>query len=253
MKLTEAGEILYRQVESAFLAISQGEQQLKKMQELGIGHLSIGVSSTLCKYVLLPYLRTFTEENPHIQISISCQSTYQTVQEMENGSVDIGLIGENDQMDKLSFYPLQEIEDIFVCTGSYLGNLKERANLPASPTAREIIGASTLMLLDKGNITRQYIDKYLAVEGILAGQALEVTSMDLLIDFARLGLGIACVIRSFVKRELEEGTLISLPLEAEIPKRRIGFAVLKNTPLSPAMQKFMDSVFGPGGKFAGLV
>lgn len=172
---------------------------------------------------------------------------------MENGSVDIGLIGENDQMDKLSFYPLQEIEDIFVCTGSYLGNLKERANLPDSPTAREIIGASTLMLLDKGNITRQYIDKYLAVEGILAGQALEVTSMDLLIDFARLGLGIACVIRSFVKRELEEGTLISLPLEAEIPKRRIGFAVLKNTPLSPAMQKFMDSVFGPGGKFAGLV
>ena len=253
VKLTEAGEILYRQVESAFLAINQGEQQLKKMQELGIGHLSIGASSTLCKYVLLPYLRTFTEENPHIQISISCQSTYQTVQEMENGSVDIGLIGENDQMDKLSFYPLQEIEDIFVCTGSYLGNLKERANLPDSPTAREIIGASTLMLLDKGNITRQYIDKYLAVEGILAGQALEVTSMDLLIDFARLGLGIACVIRSFVKRELEEGTLISLPLEAEIPKRRIGFAVLKNTPLSPAMQKFMDSVFGPGGKFAGLV
>ena len=77
--------------------------------------------------------------------------------------------------------------------------------------------------------------------------------MDLLIDFARLGLGIACVIRSFVKRELEAGPLISLPLEAEIPKRRIGFAVLKNTPLSPAMQKFMDSVFGPGGKFAGLV
>ena len=95
VKLTEAGEILYRQVESAFLAINQGEQQLKKMQELGIGHLSIGASSTLCKYVLLPYLRTFTEENPHIQISISCQSTYQTVQEMENGSVDIGLIGEN--------------------------------------------------------------------------------------------------------------------------------------------------------------
>ncbi len=133
VKLTEAGEILYRQVESAFLAISQGEQQLKKMQELGIGHLSIGVSSTLCKYVLLPYLRTFTEENPHIQISIACQSTYQTVQEMENGSVDIGLIGENDHMDKLSFYPIQEIEDILVCTGSYLDNLKERGSLPVLP------------------------------------------------------------------------------------------------------------------------
>lgn len=253
VKLTEAGEILYRQVESAFLAISQGEQQLKKMQELGIGHLSIGVSSTLCKYVLLPYLRTFTEENPHIQISISCQSTYQTVQEMENGSVDIGLIGENDHMDKLSFYPIQEIEDILVCTGSYLDNLKERGSLSDSPSPHEIIGASTLMLLDKGNITRQYVDKYLAMEGILAEQTLEVTSMDLLIDFARLGLGIACVIRSFVEKELEEGTFISLPLPAAIPKRRIGFAVQKNAPFSPALQKFMDSVFDSGGKFVGLV
>lgn len=253
VKLTEAGEILYRQVESAFLAISQGEQQLKKMQELGIGHLSIGVSSTLCKYVLLPYLRTFTEENPHIQISIACQSTYQTVQEMENGSVDIGLIGENDHMDKLSFYPIQEIEDILVCTGSYLDNLKERGSLSDSPSPHEIIGASTLMLLDKGNITRQYVDKYLAMEGILAEQTLEVTSMDLLIDFARLGLGIACVIRSFVEKELEEGTFISLPLPAAIPKRRIGFAVQKNASFSPALQKFMDSVFDSGGKFVGLV
>ena len=245
VKLTEAGELLYRQVESAFYAISQGEQQLKKMQELGMGHLSIGASSTLCKYVLLPYLRTFTEENPHIQISISCQSTWQTVQELENGSVDIGLIGENDRMDKLSFYPVQEIEDIFVCAGSYLSNLKERAGLSASASVRDILAASTLMLLDKGNITRQYMDKYLALEGIETAQTLEVTSMDLLIDFARIGLGIACVIRSFVSEELKQGRLISLPLPAAIPARRIGFAVLKNAPVSPALQKLLDRV-APG-------
>ena len=242
VKLTEAGELLYRQVESAFYAISQGEQQLKKMQELGMGHLSIGASSTLCKYVLLPYLRTFTEENPHIQISISCQSTWQTVQELENGSVDIGLIGENDRMDKLSFFPVREIEDIFVCTGSYLANLKERAGLSASASVRDILAASTLMLLDKGNITRQYMDKYLALEGIETAQTLEVTSMDLLIDFARIGLGIACVIRSFVSEELKQGRLISLPLPAAIPARRIGFAVLKNAPVSPALQKLLDRV-----------
>ena len=72
VRLTETGEILFRQVESAFDAICQGEEQLRKVQELGMGHLSIGVSSTLCKYVLLPYLSRFTRENPHIQISISC-------------------------------------------------------------------------------------------------------------------------------------------------------------------------------------
>ena len=62
VRLTETGEILFRQVESAFDAICQGEEQLRKVQELGMGHLSIGVSSTLCKYVLLPYLSRFTRE-----------------------------------------------------------------------------------------------------------------------------------------------------------------------------------------------
>lgn len=85
VRLTETGELLFRQVESAFQAISQGEEQLRKVQELGMGHLSIGVSTTLCKYVLLPHLSLFTRENPHIQISISCQSTYQTMEALEKG------------------------------------------------------------------------------------------------------------------------------------------------------------------------
>ena len=86
-----------------------GDETLKKMQELGMGHLSIGVSNTLCKYVLLPYLSRFTQKNPHIQISIYCQSSYQTMQALESGTVDIGLIGENDRMEKFAFLPVREI------------------------------------------------------------------------------------------------------------------------------------------------
>ena len=98
VKLTEAGELLYGQVERAFSAISQGEQQLMRMQKLGIGHLTLGASATLCKYVLLPILQPFVRENPHIQISISCQSSYETIEALEKGSIDIGLIGGPESM-----------------------------------------------------------------------------------------------------------------------------------------------------------
>ena len=52
---------------------------------------------------------------------------------------------------------------------------------------------------------------------------LEVTTMDLLIQFAEIGLGIACVIRDFVKKELEEGTLVEVPVGFSFPPREIGF------------------------------
>ena len=48
--------------------------------------------------------------------------------------------------------------------------------------------------------------------------------MDLLIEFAKTGLGIGCVIREFVREELKDGSLIELPLEVPIRNRTIGFA-----------------------------
>ena len=55
--LTESGQILYQQLETAFQAIKQGEEQIHQNNALGVGSISIGVSTTLCKYVLLPYLK----------------------------------------------------------------------------------------------------------------------------------------------------------------------------------------------------
>ena len=44
--------------------------------------------------------------------------------------------------------------------------------------------------------------------------------MDLLIEFARIDMGIACVIENFVRRELEDGSLIRLPIPTAFPSRR---------------------------------
>ena len=55
--LTEEGTLLYGHVKSAFESISRAEDELSRIREFGIGHIRIGVSTTLCKYILLPYLK----------------------------------------------------------------------------------------------------------------------------------------------------------------------------------------------------
>ncbi|MBO5291678.1 MAG: LysR family transcriptional regulator [Lachnospiraceae bacterium] len=244
VRLTEEGELLYRQVDNAFISIRQGEEQLRKMNELGIGRLSIGVSTILCKYILLPYLQNFIHENPHIQISILCQSTFHIIEALEQGTIDIGLIGETSKIGKLHFQPVREIEDIFVSTPSYLNNLKMRGTLPKRAGTLQYLSSGTLMLLDKGNVTRQYIDKYLSSQNIdiSSEQLIEATTMDLLIEFAKIDLGIACVIEDFVKNELEDGSLIKLPLHSPIPKRSIGFSYAPNRTPNGALLKFLKYI-----------
>lgn len=248
VRLTDEGELLFKQAENAFLALKSGEEQLNRRKELGMGQLSIGVSTTLCKYVLLPYLKEFIKEYPHIRISIECQSSFHTIEALKNGKVDIGLIGEplNKNTD-IDFYPVKEIQDGFVTTESYLENLKKRLPMDSMEnkysTKNEysvLLSNAVLMMLDKDNLTRQYIDDCLKNYGLFNAQMIEVSSMDLLIDFVKIDLGIACVIEDFVKKELENGTLIRFPIPFSIPKRKIGFACLKQTNPSSSMNEFMQ-------------
>lgn len=89
------------------------------------------------------------------------------------------------------------------------------------------------MLLDKENMTRQYINDYLKEQQIEPGNILEVTTMDLLIEFAKISLGIACVIRQFVQPELNSGILTEIPLSAPLHKREVGFALSEFWPAQP--------------------
>lgn len=225
--LTDEGKLLYEHVSEAFETLTMGEEKLKRSIELG-------VSSTLCKYLLLPYLKEFIRQNPHISISISCQSTNDTLKLLEDNKIDIGLIGKPENLKNIHFDFLEEIEDIFVAAKDYLRNLKARGI-----QKDHILQSSTLMLLDKNNMTRQYIDDYLQENQIIIKDSIDISDMDLLIDFARIGVGVACVIKNFVREDLENGTLMEIPLGFPIHKREVGFAYKTTTKPSKSLAEFI--------------
>ena len=232
--LTDEGKLLYEHVSEAFETLTMGEEKLKRSIELGVGHLKIGVSSTLCKYLLLPYLKEFIRQNPHISISISCQSTNDTLKLLEDNKIDIGLIGKPENLKNIHFDFLEEIEDIFVAAKDYLRNLKARGI-----QKDHILQSSTLMLLDKNNMTRQYIDDYLQENQIIIKDSIDISDMDLLIDFALIGVGVACVFKNFVREDLENGTLVEIPLGFPIHKREVGFAYKTTTKPSKSLAEFI--------------
>lgn len=232
--LTPEGQLLLDHVNTAFDALTSGENELKRIREFHIGQIKIGVSNTLCKFVLLPYLKGFVEQYPHIKITIDSQSTAHTLSMLEQQRIDIGLIAEPKNKKGLTFEPVLKIEDIFVCTQSYLDNLKLREGEHA-----DILETGNLMLLDRNNMTRNYVDTYLHENHIEPNQVLEATTMDLLIEFARIGLGIACVIKEFVQKDLDNGSLIEVPLDVSIRKRTVGFAYNPGT-TSNALGHFLS-------------
>ncbi|BCJ95728.1 LysR family transcriptional regulator [Anaerocolumna cellulosilytica] len=251
VRLTGEGEILYEYTKSAFLTLSQGERNLRRIHELGMGHLRIGVSATLCKYILLPYLKNFVLTYPHVKVSIECQSTFKTLELLEQNKIDIGLIGLPEDLKNLDFYPVKKIEDIFVATKSYLENLRLRESsvMPAYSSINNesislpssfIFKTANIMLLDEKNMTRLFIDNYFTKNQIETNQILEISNMDLLIEFAKISLGVSCVIKEFVETELKQELLVEIPLENPLKAREIGFAYKKSAQLTQTLEKFIQ-------------
>lgn len=95
------------------------------------------------------------------------------------------------------------------------------------------------MMLDEENITRQYVDSAFRKHNIVLENVLEITTMDLLIEFAKIGLGIACVIREFVQNELQTGLLKEVDLGVSFPSRTVGFVFRKSALQLPCVSHFL--------------
>lgn len=240
--LTDEGKTLFEQLRIAFAAIEAGEKKIKNLHDLGIGKIRIGVSASLCRFVLVPFLKGFIEENPHVRITIDNQSSAKTMKLLEQGKIDAALVvnqNGNDFAD--DFIPISELEDIFVATPTYIENLKTRISTPDADTPT-LLESANLMLLDEENISRVFVDNYLNQHGIEVNKFLEVTNMDLLIEFAKIGMGVACIIREMAKRELSEGSVIELPLKFPMNKRTVGFVFPKENLAVPTVSNFRKYV-----------
>lgn len=239
VKLTEEGALLYEYTCSAFESLRQGEESIRKIHSLGMGHIKIGVSTTLCKYLLLPYLQNFMETYPHVKLSIECHPTSETLALLEDGKLDIGLIGKPSRSRSMDFFPLKKIQDTFVASPSYLANLAEREPGLAKDSP-VFLQRANLMLLDMNNVTRLHLENFFSEHDLHMSQTLEVSNMDLLIEFSKIGLGVGCVIREFVENELTEGSLVELPHPYPLTKRTVGFAYNKIAAQSDSVKRFID-------------
>ena len=150
---------------------------------------------------------------------------------LEECKIDVALMAKPDNISGLEYYPLGEIQDTFVCTPSYLKRL--------NCNGFEIFERGNIMLLNKDNVSRMHINNYYAENNINPTHILEVNDMDMLIEFAKIGIGVSCVVKQFVKNELSNGSLIEIKLPNAIPPRETGFLYNQN------IQPFNDNMLRP--------
>ncbi|MBP1990872.1 LysR family transcriptional regulator [Paenibacillus eucommiae] len=238
VKLTVEGEMLYRYLEQAFQLVSEAEQKLTEMHSLQSGVVRVGASDTLCRYYLLPYLESFHLHYPEVKLHVTNRTSQETVKLLKDGKIDFGIINLPYEDSQLTVWQGSKLQEVFIA-GSKYAALKDQQVTPKQ------LAAYPLILLEKGSNMRRLIDAYFQSHKIRLEPEFELGSMDLLIQFAKAGLGIACVTAEFATEELASGGLFALQLAPKPPHRHIGIVTLKDVPLSHAAQTMLNTLLQP--------
>ncbi|KAA2289273.1 LysR family transcriptional regulator, partial [Clostridioides difficile] len=81
----------------------------------------------------------------------------------------------------------------------------------------EMLLEHQLILFSRNSRVRMAITELFNSYNYTLKPEIEVGSVDLLIEFARRGLGISYVTREFISKELEEGSLFEIQLDVPLP------------------------------------
>jgi len=237
--LTNEGQILSEYTSSAINLINVGEKKLMDSKNLMAGNLKIGVGDTISRYFLLPYLEEFNSQHPNIKMKIINRTTIELCDILKSGEIDIAVCNLPIEDSSLEVKELMDIHDIFVCGEKF----KDRFTMPLS--LKDLSKLSLILLEPKSN-SRRYVEKYMLSRGVKIEPEIELGSHDLLLEFAKINLGISCVIKEFSQEYLRNKILYEVPLEEEIPKRSIGVCFLKSVSLSSASAKFVENLTSAG-------
>lgn len=231
--LTPEGHILYEHIEHAFNQFSIGEDYIEKLKNKEIGSINLGVSTTIGKHFFLPRFRNFMNEYPNFKIKIVNRSTFDTIRLVQEEKLDIGIIGTAPVEDDIGFIKVKEIHDILVASSDYIKMLDLKC-------IDDIFIKGSFMLLENPNATREFIDQYFDSQNLKIVPDIEASNMDFLIECAKTGLGITSTLKEFFQEEIQNKTLVEIPIKVPIPSRNIGVIYKKNSTLSIAANTLID-------------
>lgn len=236
MILTDEGKVLYKYIKSGIENINNGENAISNLKNLDSGTIRIGVSTTICRYILMPYLEKFHTKYPNIDIQINNNTSNNLIKELRNGNLDILMLFSPSAENKdLKIIPITEVQDIFVGNQKYYDLTKGKTNL-------NNLKLFPLIFPNSSSNSRTFLNKYLKNNNINIKPKLEVVSYNLIIDLIKAGFGIGYATKEFISNELENKSLYEIKTIPSIPKRTIVIATIDKKEPNYSVKKLIEMI-----------
>jgi aminoethylphosphonate catabolism LysR family transcriptional regulator len=202
--ITDAGLRMLPQIEQLLLQTAQVESSLRQSGDIGQGALRIGATAP---FYVLDIISRYRGQFPRVDISIVNGNSRQMIQALFEYQVDLATSSHLDTDPRLDRIELGH---------DPLALVVHRGHALASRSAVRIgdLAHDTLIVRERGSMTRQLTEQMLATANVVPRRIFEIASREAIREAVIRGMGISVFARHEASAHPE---LAILPIEGAVP------------------------------------
>ncbi len=235
MRLTEPGKVLHAYSARLFAVADSAQAAMRDFADARAGQLSMGASNTIGTYVLPRFVAQFRTLFPQVGISLFVGNTGQVAQGVADLRFTVGFVEGPVRVEGVIAEEFSRDELIPVVGAQHPLAGRRRAN-PAD------INGLPLLMREPGSGTRELIGELLQQRDVRTGNIVEFGNTEALKQAAIHGGGIAWLPSISVVRDLQDGSLVRLPVRALGLQRPLSILHREGAYQVPAVEAFLQRV-----------
>lgn len=201
--LNDRGRMLLPEAIEILRKASAIETALKESTREPMGTLHVGSSTTIGNYLLPALLGEFSKRYPKSKVLLEVGNTEQIETGVENGEFDLGMIEGPSRGQTLKSIPWRDDELIVIAGPKHPWARKRKATLL-------MLAEEEWIIREKGSGTREVFERSMKNKSIGFKVAMELGHTEAIKKAVEAGLGISCLSRFSVQRELDNQWLLAI-------------------------------------------
>ncbi|SEQ28265.1 transcriptional regulator [Amphritea atlantica] len=229
ISLTDEGERLLLHADKIVQAVADAELEMQELTGLTRGQVRVGIPSMLGSYYLPELLMGFRHSFPALQLSVVEGGTTHIRRQIEQGSLDIGIVVDYGETDELERVHLMQVETLVCVSPDHPFASQTSVSYPAFLDEE-------LVLFKEGFFHRQVTEQLAKSYHVTPKISFETNLIPLIQSVVRHGFGISALLKPAID---DARDLIGIPFDEPL-LFNLSIAWRQQSYLSQANKAFVD-------------
>jgi DNA-binding transcriptional LysR family regulator len=184
------------------------------------------------------YVKRFMAQEPKVQVHIEYLHPDRVYEKVLDGTADFGLVSFPRKSRELTTVPWREEEMVLTCSPRH----SLARNLLIKP---EQLAGEKYIGFDEHLVIRRQVDRFLKEQGVTVDVAMEFDNIENIKEAINVAQGVALLPEPTLRREVQAGTLVAIPLYGCRFVRPLGIIQRRSHVLSATAVRFMNLLRQP--------